>query len=173
MSAQISQNKKVLEELGQFFEKFGFQVSPSTLYGEEALTALDQRSKEWSVSFTFKVTSDGKKMEIVSFVVNTPLVVATQCGILQLIFDSDDAGVDNSSMTFFNPVPISHDIDSFLLKVLVERPAYFLVYVALASRIEIDMGFVEHIANLLYEYNAELSEEKQNELVVEARKFST
>jgi hypothetical protein len=172
MSAQVPQNKKVLQELGEFFEKFGFQVSPSKLYDVDALTALDQRSKEWSVSFTFRVTGEGKKMEIVSFVVNTPILVATQCGILQLIFDSDEAGVDNSAMTFFNPTPISHDIDEFLLKVLVERPAYFLTYVALASRIEIDMGFVEHIANLMYEYTAEMSEEMQSELLLEAKKFS-
>jgi hypothetical protein len=171
VSTQSFKDKQVMWELGDFFRSFGIGVYLKNNEGEEQLMTMDERVRDLMVSFTFKITNNGKRMVISTFVINTNFVLIKKCEDLKVIFSDPKSGKVLSEMTFFDPGKVEFPLDFVLLKFLVAHPAYFLLYSALSPEFELDIGFIDELTDRLWKMSPELSEEETKRLCEYVKKY--
>ncbi len=149
MSSQSSLDKQKLEELANFFEKQGMMVFPAFFFGRDAVKVVDKRTDKWTVSFTFFVKDDGKTFVVTSFTLDTEIVgMINQVALLVFL---DNKNVDaGPSMVLFNVEPIVFPLDEFLLRLIVDKPAYFMFYFSMIQRKDVNPKLVHDIASKLW-----------------------
>jgi hypothetical protein len=171
MTTQSFKDKQVMWELGDFFRSFGIGIYIKSDGGEEQLMTMDDRVHDLVVSFTFKIVDNGRKMVISAFFINTSFVMLKKCDNLKMIFSDTKSGKIVSEMTFYNTCKMDLLLDSVLIKFLVEHPAYFLLYSAIAPEFELDMSFIDDLTDRLWKMSPDLSEEETKRLHEYVKKF--
>jgi hypothetical protein len=158
MAQEILKVQKKEEDLVQFFKSLGMTAYISWKNGERVVEVLDKRSEEMAVSYALKLEEQGRKITIVSVGFTTPCLMFSLTDTIRFIHSTDDGKRDVSDITLYNALPISFYVNDFVLRMLVESPAFLLFYSGVVGRTEIDHNYVNHIANKLAKLTVRLSE---------------
>jgi hypothetical protein len=172
MTQEILKVQKKEEELVQFFKSLGASAYISWKNGERVVEVLDKRSDEVAVSYTIKLEEQGRKIVIISVGFTTPCLMFSLTDTIRFIHSSDDGKRDISDVTLYNALPISFYVNDFILRMLVESPAFFLFYSGVIGRTELSREYVNHIANKLARLNVRLSEGEVKQIEEMATKLT-
>jgi hypothetical protein len=81
-----------------------------------------------------------------------------------MIFTDSKTGKMVAEMTFYDTTEMELNLDYVTLEFLVEHPAYFLVFNAPISEIDVDMSFMDDLLTKLWGMSPELNEEEKKRL---------
>ncbi len=152
MSELTSVKSDVLHELASFFEISGFFVSGAMVADEEVINVYDKRGENWTISFTAKVSEDGKKLLVTEYSVSTPRVRLSQQEEFVASITDEGTDTDMATFTYYDKSPLSFDLNETFLKMIIEHPVHLFVYQALKGRTGLSEEFVENLAKEVWDY---------------------
>ncbi len=170
MQTQSLSETQKLEMLIDFFDTFKIKTFPTcTSEDKEALHVIDERQEDWTVLYTVSIDND--LLVINDYRIITPEIEMIMNGDLKLKVVSKDNRREIISVEWYNVKPIIHQLNEFVLQMLLEKPAFFIGYSALINTNELDMKFKHDIANKLWNYQVHLDTEGLELLKVTANKL--
>jgi hypothetical protein len=139
---------------------------------EEMINVFDRRGEYWTLSYTAKVSEDGKKLIITEYSVSSPKMRMTQQDEFGLWLTDEETNNDTASFTYFDKEPLTFDINETLLKMIIEHPIHLFVYQALKGRKELSEEFVEDLAKKVWDYGENTDQRMELLIMYFAKKLS-
>ncbi len=166
----LSETQK-LQELAQFFEIFKFKVFPGFSAGKDALHVIDHRGEDWSMLITLRLGKNGDTFIVDEFTFTSPLIQVSYLDKLILVELDPNTKKEKVRIEWGNVSPVEEQINPFTLKMLVEHPAFYIVYTFLMMHKEIDIKYEHDIVNRLWDYKVDLDTEGLEVVEYFAQKF--